>query len=78
MGRHPRFGTAGGRVARRHYHPPMALNESGGAGRHVAVIGAGAVGSASAIEALRRGWRVTMVEPGAPGGEQATSYGNAG
>ncbi|KTT22116.1 NAD(P)/FAD-dependent oxidoreductase [Pseudacidovorax intermedius] len=56
----------------------MALNESGGAGRHVAVIGAGAVGSASAIEALRRGWRVTMVEPGAPGGEQATSYGNAG
>lgn len=49
-----------------------------GAGRHVAVIGAGAVGSATAIEALRAGLRVTVVEPGEAGGPQATSYGNAG
>jgi D-amino-acid dehydrogenase len=46
--------------------------------RHVVVIGAGAVGSATAIEALRAGLRVTVIEPGEPGGPQATSYGNAG
>lgn len=46
--------------------------------RHVVVIGAGAIGCASAIEALRAGLRVTVVEPGEPGGEQAASYGNAG
>jgi len=47
-------------------------------GRHAVVIGAGAVGSATAIEALRAGLRVTVVEPGEPGAEHATSYGNAG
>jgi D-amino-acid dehydrogenase len=47
-------------------------------GRHVAVIGAGVVGAICAIEALRDGHRVTIVEPGEPGGEQAASYGNAG
>ena len=46
--------------------------------RHVVVIGAGAVGTISAIECLRDGHRVTVVEPGRPGGEQAASYGNAG
>ena len=46
--------------------------------RHVVVIGAGAVGSATAVEALRAGLGVTVVEPGEPGGAQATSYGNAG
>ncbi|MDP9897067.1 D-amino-acid dehydrogenase [Variovorax boronicumulans] len=46
--------------------------------RHVVVIGAGAVGCATAIEALRAGLRVTLLEPEAPGGPQATSYGNAG
>jgi D-amino-acid dehydrogenase len=51
---------------------------TGGARRHVVVIGAGAVGSATAIEALRAGLRVTVIEPGEPGGPQATSYGNAG
>ncbi|MBR0798909.1 FAD-dependent oxidoreductase [Bradyrhizobium jicamae] len=48
------------------------------AGRHVAIIGAGAVGVISAIEALRFGHRVTLIDPGEPGGEQAASYGNAG
>src|ERR1700735_5133871 len=43
---------------------------------HVVVIGAGVVGAASAIELLRDGHRVTIVEPGEPGGEQAASYGN--
>lgn len=44
--------------------------------RHVVVIGAGIVGAASALELLRDGNRVTIVEPGDPGGEQAASYGN--
>ena len=43
---------------------------------HVCVIGAGIVGAASAVELLRDGHRVTIVEPGEPGGEQAASYGN--
>jgi D-amino-acid dehydrogenase len=47
-------------------------------GRHVAVIGAGAVGVISAIEALRDGHRVTLIDAGEPGGEQAASHGNAG
>lgn len=47
-------------------------------GRHVAIVGAGAVGVISAIEALRDGHRVTIIEPGTPGGVQAASYGNAG
>lgn len=44
----------------------------------VAVIGAGIVGVASALELLRDGHEVTIIEPGQPGGEQAASYGNAG
>ena len=44
--------------------------------RHVAVIGAGAVGAATAIELQRDGHRVTLIDPGPPGGEQAASYGN--
>ncbi|MCW3473776.1 NAD(P)/FAD-dependent oxidoreductase [Limobrevibacterium gyesilva] len=43
---------------------------------HVVVIGAGIVGAATAVELLRDGHRVTIVEPGDPGGEQAASYGN--
>ena len=43
---------------------------------HVVVIGAGIVGAACALELLRDGHRVTIVEPGDPGGEQAASYGN--
>jgi D-amino-acid dehydrogenase len=43
---------------------------------HVVVIGAGIVGAATAVELLRDGHRVTIVEPGEPGGEQAASYGN--
>lgn len=42
----------------------------------VVVIGGGVVGIASAIELLRDGHAVTIVEPGSPGGEQAASYGN--
>jgi len=43
---------------------------------HVVVIGAGIVGAATALELLRDGHTVTIVEPGDPGGEQAASYGN--
>jgi D-amino-acid dehydrogenase len=43
---------------------------------HVVVIGAGVVGAACAIELLRDGHRVTLVEPGTPGDVQAASYGN--
>src|SRR5580698_1219913 len=44
--------------------------------QHVVVIGAGIVGAATAVELLRDGHRVTIVEPGDPGGEQSASYGN--
>jgi D-amino-acid dehydrogenase len=43
---------------------------------HTVVIGAGIVGVCCAIELLRRGHRVTIVEPMQAGGEQAASYGN--
>ncbi len=42
----------------------------------VAVIGAGVVGAATALALVRRGCRVTLVEPGDPGGPQAASHGN--
>jgi D-amino-acid dehydrogenase len=42
----------------------------------IAVIGGGVVGLACAIELLRDGHTVSIVEPGSPGGEQAASYGN--
>ncbi len=44
--------------------------------RHVVVIGAGIIGAATALELLRDGYRVTILDPGEPGGEQAASYGN--
>jgi D-amino-acid dehydrogenase len=44
--------------------------------QHVAIVGAGIVGAATALEALSAGFRVTLIEPGDPGGEQAASYGN--
>jgi D-amino-acid dehydrogenase len=43
---------------------------------HVVVIGAGIVGAATALALLAEGHRVTILEPGEPGGEQAASYGN--
>ena len=43
---------------------------------NVVVIGAGIVGAVTALELLRDGHQVTIVEPGQPGGEQAASYGN--
>ncbi len=44
--------------------------------RRIVVIGAGIIGAASAVELLRDGNHVTLIEPGDPGGEQAASYGN--
>lgn len=44
--------------------------------RDVVVIGGGIVGAASCVELLRDGHRVTLIEPGPPGGEQSASYGN--
>ena len=46
--------------------------------RNVVVIGAGVVGAATALELLRDGHSVQIIEPAEPGGEQAASYGNAG
>ncbi|KAB0265942.1 NAD(P)/FAD-dependent oxidoreductase [Microvirga brassicacearum] len=43
----------------------------------VAVIGAGIVGAISALEAVRDGHHVIIIDPDSPGGEQAASYGNA-
>jgi D-amino-acid dehydrogenase len=42
----------------------------------VVVIGGGVVGLACAIELLRDGNAVSIIEPGTPGSEQAASYGN--
>ena len=47
-----------------------------GQGKHVVIIGAGIVGAASAVELVRDGHSVTILEPGQPGGEQSASYGN--
>jgi D-amino-acid dehydrogenase len=44
--------------------------------REVAVLGAGIVGAMVAGALLRDGHRVTLIEPGEPGGEQAASFGN--
>jgi D-amino-acid dehydrogenase len=44
--------------------------------QHVGVIGAGIIGAFAAVEALRDGHQVTIIESGQPGGEQAASYGN--
>jgi D-amino-acid dehydrogenase len=46
--------------------------------RDVVIIGAGLIGAMSAMHALREGHRVTLLDPDTPGGEQASSYGNAG
>ncbi|HJS88200.1 MAG TPA: FAD-dependent oxidoreductase, partial [Acetobacteraceae bacterium] len=43
---------------------------------HVAVIGAGIIGAASAVELLRDGHQVSILDPGEPGGAQAASFGN--
>lgn len=43
---------------------------------HILVIGAGIVGASTAVELLRDGHDVTIVESGIPGGEQAASFGN--
>ncbi|MFC0407329.1 NAD(P)/FAD-dependent oxidoreductase [Roseomonas elaeocarpi] len=57
--------------------PPATPTRAGdGTPRHVVVIGAGIIGAASAVELLRDGHRVTVVEPGDPGGPQGASYGN--
>jgi D-amino-acid dehydrogenase len=45
--------------------------------RRVVVIGAGIIGCMSAIEVLRQGDTVIIIEPADPGGEHAASYGNA-
>ncbi|MCB4824819.1 NAD(P)/FAD-dependent oxidoreductase [Roseicella aerolata] len=45
-------------------------------GLHTVIIGAGIVGACTALALLRDGHRVTILEPGTPGGEQAASYGN--
>ena len=52
----------------------MTMVPSGGP--HVVVVGAGIIGAVTALEALRAGFRVTILEPGEPGGEQQASYGN--
>jgi D-amino-acid dehydrogenase len=48
----------------------------GVSGGHALVLGAGVVGAASALALRRDGWRVTLLDRGAPG--EACSLGNAG
>jgi D-amino-acid dehydrogenase len=47
-----------------------------GGGGHALVLGAGVVGVAAALALRRDGWRVTLLDRGAPG--EAASLGNAG
>ena len=51
----------------------MAANK-----KHVVVIGAGIIGAATALRLIEDGHRVTLLEPGEPGGTQAASHGNGG
>ncbi|TCH97134.1 FAD-dependent oxidoreductase [Roseococcus sp. SYP-B2431] len=53
----------------------LPSSPSGGRGR-LAILGGGIVGACTALAAQRAGFEVTLVEPAAPGGEQAASYGN--
>ncbi len=53
--------------------PPISSTQ-----RHVVIIGAGAIGVMSALHALDQGFQVTLLDSATPGGEQASSYGNAG
>lgn len=46
------------------------------AAKHTVVIGGGIVGVCSALELLRAGHQVTLVESGEPGGRQSASYGH--
>ncbi|VXC27374.1 D-amino-acid dehydrogenase [Pseudomonas sp. 8Z] len=43
---------------------------------NVIVVGAGIVGACAALELLKSGARVTLIDAGPPGGEQAASHGN--
>lgn len=43
---------------------------------HVAIIGGGILGACTALAALDEGHAVTLIEPAAPGGAQAASFGN--
>ncbi len=54
----------------------MPSVETHGDIKHVAVIGAGTVGSSCAWHLKRNGFEVTVIDPVLPG--QSTSYGNAG
>lgn len=54
----------------------MGSGKSAELPRHVAVIGAGIIGAASAVELIRDGNQVSILDPGEPGGEQAASFGN--
>lgn len=53
----------------------LPASPSGDRGR-LAIIGGGIVGACTALAAQRAGYDVTLIEPEAPGGEQAASYGN--
>ena len=46
------------------------------ASRHIAVIGAGIIGATTALTLVRQGHRVTILDPGTPGGVQSASHGN--
>jgi D-amino-acid dehydrogenase len=57
---------------------PDSLDDPATQKKHVAIIGGGIIGATAAVELARRGHRVTVIEPGEPGGEHAASYGNGG
>ncbi|MEC9431506.1 MAG: FAD-dependent oxidoreductase [Pseudomonadota bacterium] len=48
------------------------------AGRRAIVVGGGIAGVSAATWLARFGWKVTLIDRGAPGGPEAASFGNAG
>ena len=56
--------------------PPDKCPAATVGGGHALVLGAGVVGAASALGLRREGWRVTLLDRGAPG--EGASLGNAG
>ncbi len=67
--------VAGAAVATKTPAGKPAPRTGPGRGRRVAVVGAGAFGGFSALELLRRGWRVTLLDAWGPGNSRASSGG---
>ncbi|MEO8432338.1 MAG: FAD-dependent oxidoreductase [Acidobacteriota bacterium] len=69
------LGTVAGAAVAAKAPAGPAPSRRGGSGRRAAVVGAGAFGGFSALELLRRGWKVTLFDAWGPGNSRASSGG---